>query len=85
MILDYKECVTEKGHRGIVNYVSTESGLPLFSHKSICPFCHTEINNTVYQKSLMDYPETAYRCKLFLGAQATNLDKSFFHLPPSER
>lgn len=56
MILDYKEYVTEKGHRGIVNYVSTESGLPLFSHKSICPFCHTEINNTVYQKSLMDYP-----------------------------
>lgn len=57
MILDYKEFVTENAHQGVVNYVSVESGLPLFSHKSICPFCHTTINNRIYQKSVDDYPD----------------------------
>ena len=57
MILDYKEYITEEGHKGSVNYISVESGLPLFAHKEICPFCHTEIVNTIYQKSHRDYPD----------------------------
>ena len=57
MILDYNEYVTESGHKVVVNYVSIESRLPLFSHKSICPFCHTDIKAVIYQKSQRDYPE----------------------------
>ena len=57
MILDYNEYVTESGHKGVVNYVSIESRLPLFSHKSICPFCHTDVKAVIYQKSQRDYPE----------------------------
>lgn len=57
MILDYKEYVTEIGEKGIVNYISTESNLPIFSHETECPFCHTEIKNMVYKKSRRDYPD----------------------------
>ena len=57
MILDYKEYVTQTAHQGIVNYVSVDSGLPLFSHKAVCPFCHASINNSIYRKSKTDYPE----------------------------
>lgn len=57
MILDYQEYVTEKAQRGIVNYTSVDSNLPLFSHNPICPFCHTTINNSVYRKAHRDYPE----------------------------
>ena len=57
MILDYKDYATEIGHRGIVNYALAESALPLFSHKPLCPFCHTEIKNKVYQKEQRDCPE----------------------------
>ena len=52
MILDYKEYVTEKAHQGVVDYVLVDSGLPLFSHNAVCPFCHTKINNRIYQKSI---------------------------------
>ena len=57
MILDYSRYVSEKGHKGLVNYIFTESQLPLFSHKSICPFCKIEINNEIYSKSKHEYPD----------------------------
>lgn len=57
MILDYNDYVIEKAHQGVVNYVLTESNLPLFSHKSVCPFCHTPISHSVYHKSKHDYPD----------------------------
>lgn len=57
MVLDYKEYVTEKAHRGVANYVLTESNLPLFSHQAICPFCNTKISHSVYRKSKRDCPD----------------------------
>lgn len=60
MILDYAEYSTERASKGIVNFVTTERGSPLFKHDSVCPFCNKKINNVVYRKSQTDYPEWLY-------------------------
>lgn len=59
MILDYNEYVTESGHKGVVNYVSIESRLPLFSHKSICPFC-TQISKPLFIKNRKEITRSGY-------------------------
>ena len=48
MILDYSEYVTERGSKGIVNYVRVDNGAALFTHDSTCPFCQKRIDTKVY-------------------------------------
>lgn len=51
MILDYSECIIERGITGIVNFQREETNTHLFQHRSICPFCNIEIKNKIHQKS----------------------------------
>ena len=60
MILDYREYVTEKASKGLVNYISRETNSSLFDHKAICPYCKTKIENVVYTKSVREYPDWLY-------------------------
>lgn len=60
MILDYREYITEKACKGLVNYISRETNVALFDHTSICPFCKTKIENIVYTNSTREYPDWLY-------------------------
>lgn len=57
MILDYSQFITEKGTKGIVNFVSADRNASVFRHDSICPFCRRKIENVVYHKHKYDTPE----------------------------
>ena len=57
MILDYSEYVTERGSKGIVNYVRVYNGAALFTHDSTCPFCQKRIDTKVYSNTKKDYPD----------------------------
>lgn len=57
MILDYREYITEKASKGLVNYISRETNTALFDHMAICPYCKTKIENTVYSKFVSKYPD----------------------------
>ena len=57
MILDYSEYVTERGSKGIVNYVRVDNGAALFTHDSTCPFCQKRIDTKVYSNTKKDYPD----------------------------
>lgn len=57
MILDYSDYITERGSKGIVNFVQVDNGTALFKHDSVCPFCKKIITSKVYSKSSRDYPD----------------------------
>lgn len=60
MILDYSNYVISSAESGIVNFCMSENNLPLFSHRSFCPFCKKEIDNEVHRKATVTYPEWLY-------------------------
>ncbi len=60
MILDYSEYDTQRGSKGIVNYIRADNGAALFKHDSTCPFCKQIITTKVYSKSKKDYPDWLY-------------------------
>lgn len=57
MILDYHDYIVEKASEGLVNYMTVDDSKELFNHKSICPFCKTEINNRIHYKSKNESPD----------------------------
>lgn len=60
MILDYREHITEKASKGLVNYISRETNIALFDHTATCPYCKRKIENVVYSNTKREYPDWLY-------------------------
>lgn len=57
MILDYRKYITDTESKGIVNFVTSDENIELFTHDTICPFCKEKIDNQVYYNHKEDYPD----------------------------